>query len=179
MKPATIAAILFLLGFSAFSIKVKYDLRATEEATSKLSFYDDAPTFVLDDLDGNKVDLSAVIGSSKVVVLNFWATWCGPCRIEMPTLEQIHQKYKERGVALLAITGESSDIVESFIREHGYTMPVLLDASDAVGKAYGVEALPTTFVIDSDGKVRDITAGVAMRLEFELESVLERKQADE
>ena len=117
-----------------------------------------APDFQLERLSGGTVKLSDLKG--KVVVLNFWATWCGPCRQEMPHLAKVYEKYRDRGFEILAITtDEKSDRpkVAPFVKEHGLTFPVLYD--DGTADAYGVNGMPTTVYIDVQGRTRYQTTG--------------------
>ena len=110
-----------------------------------------APAFTVKDLDGRSVSLSDYRG--RVVVLHFWATWCAPCRSEMPRLVDFYSRYAPRGVAVLAVSVDrgSKEAVRSFASEYTMTFPVLLDADAAVRRSYYVAALPTTYFIDSDG----------------------------
>jgi len=122
-----------------------------------------APDFTVTDLAGNTVRLSDYRG--QPVVLNAWATWCGPCLSEMPDLETFYQEYKGQGVIVLAVNlGEPGDRVTGFIQDSSYTFPVLLDESTAaVGRPYRISAIPTTFFIDREGKIVSIRRG-AMNL---------------
>lgn len=90
----------------------------------------------------------------KVVFLNFWATWCGPCRMEMPSMEALYNKYKTKGFEILAVnSGESASDVLSFMNENRLTFTPVLDTNGSVGRAYGVQAIPTTYLIDRDGMI--------------------------
>jgi thiol-disulfide isomerase/thioredoxin len=113
--------------------------------------------FTLRLLDGGNADGGSVTLSSykgKVVILNFWATWCPPCRKEMPSMETFYQRYKDKGLEFLAVDlGERVDAVQKFIASNGYTFPVLLDGDRKAGGLYGVVAIPTTFIIDRGGRI--------------------------
>lgn len=112
--------------------------------------------FTLDDLGGQPVSLSSYHG--KVVVLNFWATWCGPCRSEMPSLETLYKKYRDQGLVVVGVNlEESRSAVRQFAKQDKITFPVLLDSSGRVALAYGARSLPVTYVIDRAG---DVTSGV-------------------
>ena len=90
----------------------------------------------------------------KVVFLNFWATWCGPCRVEMPSMEALYQKYKDRGFEILAVnSGERYPEVLAFMKENNFTFPTVLDTNNAVNRQYGIRAIPTSYLIDRDGKI--------------------------
>lgn len=113
-----------------------------------------APDFALPDLDGGDVSLAAMHG--KVVLLNFWATWCPSCRSEMPSLEKLYQNFRSyRDFALLTVSIDQrgKPAVTQFMATSGYDFPVLLDASNATSTAYGVRGIPSTFVIGRDGQI--------------------------
>ncbi len=125
-----------------------------------------APDFELTDLSGKSVRLSDFRG--KPVVLNFWATWCPPCRQELPTLQDLHVR-RGSAVVLLAISqGEAAQDVLAFVRQYGYTFRVLLDPQLSVGQAYGARAIPMTVVVDPDGVIIFIRRGVIRPGELDL-----------
>lgn len=111
-----------------------------------------APDFLLKDLDGNIVRLQDLKG--KVVLLNFWATWCPSCRFEMPSMEALHKELNSQGLAVLAIAlRESAEDVRAFYNEHRLSFPALLDQDAKAAELYDVWSLPTSFVIDKHGYV--------------------------
>ena len=117
-----------------------------------------APDFTLNGLDGQEVSLSGLRG--KPVLLNFWATWCGPCRIEMPFLQEIYEKWTGKELVLLAVNlHEDPDKVREFVESAGYSFPVLLTAGNEVPLSYNIRGIPATFFIDADGVIRDIKIG--------------------
>ena len=98
------------------------------------------------------VSLSELRG--KVVFLNFWATWCGPCRDEMPSIEALHTKYKDKGLEVLGVnSGERAEEVLAFMRSYNLSFPTVLDRDGTVGRAYGIQAIPTTYLIDREGNI--------------------------
>lgn len=110
--------------------------------------------FALLDKEGNEISLSSLNG--KVVFLNFWASWCGPCRIEMPHMQKVYEEYKDKDVVILAVNITASekngiDGVNSFLQENKYTFPVLYDKDGAVAEKYRISAIPTTYIINKDG----------------------------
>jgi peroxiredoxin len=109
------------------------------------------PSLNLPDLKGKKWDLKDLKG--KVIFLNFWATWCGPCKEEMPSMEELYQQFKSKDFIFLTISVdyEKKEIVKEFIRKHRYTFPVLLDPECATLDLFQVKGIPTTFVIDKKG----------------------------
>ncbi|MCC7359177.1 MAG: TlpA family protein disulfide reductase [Anaerolineales bacterium] len=111
-----------------------------------------APNFTLTDLDGRAVTLSDLRG--QVVLLNFWATWCGPCRLEMPLLQAAHEAYHEQGLTILAVDlDDPLADVQAFRAELGLTFPLLLDPGTTVTDLYRVRGWPTSYVINRDGLV--------------------------
>lgn len=110
-----------------------------------------APDFTLRDLRGNTVRLQDFRG--KVVFLNFWATWCPPCRLEMPTMEELHKEFSDRGLVVLAVNfRESQDDVRSFVKQHGLTFTTLLDEQEMAFGLYRAWSLPTTYLINKNGE---------------------------
>lgn len=121
----------------------------------------DAPDFTLPSLDGSSVTLSDTRG--KYVILNFWATWCGPCRVEMPEFNRYYLNNFHK-VELFAINcSEPPSKVKAFIDQNKYRFPVLLDTKAEVQKLYGVRAYPTTLIIDPEGNILSRRVGSISR----------------
>jgi peroxiredoxin len=117
-----------------------------------------APDFTLPDLDGQTVSLGGFQG--EPVMVNFWATWCGPCVHEMPFVQEMYEMWSEKGLVLLAVNiGESQPQVRSFMQENRLSFPVLLDGTGEVAERYGVRGIPTTVLVDSEGVIRNIKVG--------------------
>jgi len=119
-----------------------------------------APGFTLVDLDGKRVSLADFKG--KPVLVNFWATWCGPCKLEMPWFQEFGQKYASQGLVILGLAADDAGktVIASTAKKNGVTYPILL-ADDKVEEAYGgVDFLPETFYVDRSGKVMLETAGI-------------------
>jgi len=113
-----------------------------------------APDFQLPDLQGHLVTLSDLRG--KVVLLNFWATWCGPCRVEMPAMEQLYRTLSRKDFEILAVSIDTQGVAVTrpFQQEYHLTFPILHDADYRVGLMYGARSLPMTFLVDRQGVVR-------------------------
>lgn len=102
-------------------------------------------------LDGRSVDLADY--KNKLIFLNFWATWCGPCRAEMPSMADLHRQLGEEGLLVVAVTDEEPETVRAYLEDEPYPFTVLLDPKGLLFQKLRVRALPTTFVIDSAGKI--------------------------
>ena len=126
-----------------------------------------APAFTLTDLNGKPVSLADFRG--KVVVLNFWATWCPPCRREIPDFIDLQREYGSRGVQIVGIALDEPEKVQAFARQNGMNYPVLLGSDEISMKYGGIEGIPTTFIIDRDGKIVNRFEGFRPREVFEAE----------
>lgn len=115
------------------------------------------PDFVLMGLDGQPHQLKDYRG--KAVILNFWATWCAPCRIEMPLLQKTWERLSDKLVVLGINTGEDEKTITAYMSELGLTFPVLLDKDNVVARRYSVFGLPTTYFIDANGILKDRSLG--------------------
>jgi len=117
-----------------------------------------APGFQLQGLDGQAVSLGNLLG--KPVLINFWATWCPPCRSEMPYIQEIYEEWSDKGLVVLAINiGESSSTVEDFMQSQNLSFTVLLDTKQDVAQSYNITGIPATFFIDKDGIIKDKVIG--------------------
>jgi len=179
LKPARIPATLLLsllLVFAACAPAQRRKPELKSDASRKA-----APEFSLKDSNGRTVTLADYKG--KVVLLNFWATWCGPCKIEIPWFIDFEQKYKDRGFAVLgvAMDEEGWDIVKPYVERSKMNYRVLL-GTDSVAQMYGgVDALPTTFIVDPDGKIAATHVGLVSKSDYEngiLELLNREKRSD-
>jgi peroxiredoxin len=118
-----------------------------------------APDFTVPDLSGQVVRLSAYRG--RVVLVNVWATWCPPCREEMPSMERLHERLKDRGFVLLAVSQDEGPIagVKAFVEQMKLTFPVLVDPDGEVGRKYGIWGFPESFLVDRDGRIVERVIG--------------------
>lgn len=122
-----------------------------------------APDFTLDVLGGGQVTLSDLRG--KVVVVNLWASWCPPCRAEMPAIENVYRVYKDQGLVVLGVNTTFQDSeadAAAFVQNFGLTFPVPLDRTGAVSARYLLRGLPTTFFVDRRGVIRTVVVGGPM-----------------
>jgi peroxiredoxin len=161
------------LGCSSPSKPVKASVKADHERRQ-------APDFALKDSDGKTVRLSDYRG--KVVLLDFWATWCGPCKIEIPWFMEFERKYRDRGFSVLGISmdEEGWDAVKPFVADLAVNYRIVLGNDDIAEEYGGVEALPTTFLIDREGKIAAMHVGLASKSDFQngIEQLLHPPAAD-
>ena len=120
-----------------------------------------SPKITLADIFGSNVDSGKYLGNN-VIIINYWASWCPPCRAEMPALNEIYQAYKSQGLVILGVNAsfeDSSSAMEAFLEPLAISFPILLDTNGTVFKLYEIHSLPTTFFIDRKGIIRDIVIG--------------------
>lgn len=135
-----------------------------------------APDFTLDSLDGGQTTLSDLRG--QIVLVNLWASWCLPCRAEMPAIERVYRSYKDLGLEVLAVNATNQDSVDAataFVQERGLTFPVLLDRTGSTSAAYNLRGLPSSFFIDRQGVIRSVVIGGPMSealIQSKVESLL-------
>ena len=146
--------LVLMVGVIAFTIYSNL----TKEKNSVLRVGDEAPDFVLTDMNGEKHQLSDYRGQG--VFLNFWGTWCKPCEREFPLMDQQYKEVKDDGLQILAVNiGESNFAVQKFIDRLGLTFPVLIDQNKSVMETYNINPLPTTFLVNPEGKIEKIITG--------------------
>ncbi|MBV1906704.1 MAG: TlpA family protein disulfide reductase [Pseudomonadales bacterium] len=127
-------------------------------ASNAAGVQDTAPDFTLKNLEGKNLRLQEFRG--QVVLLNFWASWCGPCRQEMPLLDRIHQRYEDAGFSVVAVNVEGEKApAQALAKETGVSFPVLIDTDQKVSEQYNLEAMPSSVLIDRDGVIRYIHRG--------------------
>jgi len=137
-----------------------------------------APDFTLDTLEGDTVTLSDLRG--QAVLVNLWATWCPPCRSEMPAIQKLYDEYKDQGFVVLAVNATNQDQVSNipaFTREYGLTFPILLDTAGEVSRQYQLRSLPSSFFIGRDGVIQEVVIGGPMAetlLRTRIEKILEK-----
>lgn len=125
---------------------------------SSVNLKEEAPDFTLKSLTGSNLRLEEYRG--QVVLINFWASWCGPCRQEMPILDRLHQRYEDTGFAVLGVNVEGEvEPAQKIVDKTKVTFPVLIDEGQVVSQLYELEAMPSTVVVDRDGVVRYVHRG--------------------
>jgi peroxiredoxin len=155
--------LLFFLVFLAFPRIAAADPKADDPFKAleliRPSRVQQAKAFAVPSPGGSSVKLADFRG--KVVFLNFWATWCPPCREEMPAMERLHQRYRDKGLVVLALSvdADGAPAVIPFLKEHKLSFRVGLDPKMAVADKYGVRALPSTFLVDRKGNLAALAIG--------------------
>jgi thiol-disulfide isomerase/thioredoxin len=160
----------FAAGFLVFAALTGCQSKTSSQAPSP------APSFELKDLSGKTVSLASLRG--RTVMLDFWATWCGPCRISIPLLQSFYQKHKDEGLVVLGINmDEEASEVYPFVKHFGMTYPVLYGAGTSVPDLYRVEGLPTFVFIDAQGRVTRRFEGFGRSMADDWEAEFQRLQA--
>jgi TonB family protein len=132
----------------------------------------EAVAFTLKDLDGKPVDLQGLKG--QVVLLNFWASWCGPCVAELPYIEKLHREFKDKGLVVLGVNDEEIEVARQFMKEKGYTFTSLVDEGKETAQRYEIQSIPQVLVIGRGGKIVSHTFGYSEGREGELRATVER-----
>jgi len=164
LRLATVATVAALLGIVACSPQPP-----AKPVVKNASQRQKAPEFALKDASGKLVHLSDYKG--KVVVLDFWATWCGPCKVEIPWFMEFEKEYRSKGFEVLGVSMDDDGwkAINPYVAEKKINYPIVL-ANEEVNEAYGgIEALPTTLIIGRDGRIRFIHSGLIARADYEKE----------
>lgn len=155
---AFVAAVLLAAGAWTWLTRDVQSAGADRVASPREGF--PAPDFTLDTLSGDSIALSSLRG--KVVVVNLWASWCAPCRAEMPALQRLYDSNRDRGLVVLAVNSTIQDTeaaARAFADEMDLTFTVVLDRDGSVSRRYLLRALPSTFIVDRDGLIRSVVIG--------------------
>lgn len=172
----TISVIVLLLGLVWIGLNADPGGASNEKISSPRPGFL-APDFTLQTIDGETVTLSDLRG--QAVLVNIWASWCSPCRAEMPAMQRVYEDYKSKGLVILAVNStvqDSAESARSFAAELGLTFPIQLDIEGIATRLYEAQGLPASFFIGRDGIIREVVSGGPMSevlLRTRIESILE------
>jgi peroxiredoxin/outer membrane lipoprotein-sorting protein len=148
---------------STFAFKPPADAKEVEAfrkpRPTAIEIGSEAADFQLKDLEGREIQLKSLRGN--VVLLNFWATWCGPCRVEMPVIEKLHQQLRGKGLRVFGVNDEEIETIREYVAEHEYSFPTLVDTDQQAMNLYRIRGIPTMVVIDREGKVAQYRMGLS------------------
>lgn len=173
-KASLILLSLLWVGFSTYWFPPHHDQRVAPQ----IGFT--APQFSLTTLNGETLDLAQI--QAQVIVLNFWATWCPPCRAEMPTFERLSREFEPDQVLFIAVNATFQDNladIHKFVKENNITFPIVLDLDGKVSRAYQIQAFPTTFLLERDKTIRTMMIGGPVStvwLRSEIEQILNHQK---
>ena len=168
LQKGLIILVLLVIWASGCGVETEIEeIGELEEVVSAEKEWGDAPDFTLPDLEGNSLTLSDFKG--RVIILNFWATWCPPCRKEIPDFVELYEKYKEEGLLIIGVSLDRGDsrAVKQFSKNYKINYPIVLGNVTVTQDYGGIRGIPTTFVIDRKGNIRKKYVGYRPRATFE------------
>ena len=175
LKSATV--VLFLCLFAVFSIALKTELRREKSPVASLKINEPMPDFELPDVTGKRVKFSDAVRDKQIVMINFWATWCGPCRVEMPTFEKLYGEEKDHGFIILAVAEDKDRAkLDEYLKSKPLSFPVLIDNDNALIKQLKIQSFPTTVLVRGNGKVWQVHEGVTPYMEYEVRAALHERK---
>ncbi|CAN5877253.1 hypothetical protein BH11VER1_BH11VER1_20250 [soil metagenome] len=165
--------------FAVFSVTVKNQLRKGKSPLDALPIGQKMPAFTLLDQKGVPVKFAEGPQTAKLTMINFWATWCAPCRMEMPGFEKLHAAKQKDGLRILAVSeDEKLSDLDAYLKAKPVSFPVLVDTDGTLAKQFGIRAYPTTVLIDGDGQILQVIEGLEPYLEFKIDGHLAAEAKD-
>jgi cytochrome c biogenesis protein CcmG/thiol:disulfide interchange protein DsbE len=165
--------------FAVFSVTVKNQLRKAKSPLEALTIGQQMPAFTLPDQKGVPVKFTEGPQTAKLTMINFWATWCVPCRMEMPQFEKLHAARQKDGLLILAVNeDEKLSDLDAYLKAKPVSFPVLVDTDGTLAKQFGIRAFPTTILVDGDGRILRVIEGLEPYLEFQIDGYLALKNRD-
>jgi peroxiredoxin len=169
--------IIFLALFFIIHFWVKIQTHPTSSNTPVKKIGDIVSGFQGQTLEGQPFDLKEEASKNKILVINFWETWCGPCKQELPYLQRIHSRFNNQGFAIIGVYQSSPEKnVRSMIQENALTFTMVFDETTSIAKQFKIVGVPTTFVVDSNLKILRSHEGIDLGLESFVEDQLKRLQ---
>ncbi len=168
LQKGLIILVLLVIWASGCGVEMeREEIGEMEEVVSAEEEWKDAPDFTLPDLEGNSLTLSDFKG--RVIILNFWATWCPPCRKEIPDFIELYEKYKDEGLLIIGVSLDRGDsrTVKQFSKNYKINYPIVLGNVNVTQDYGGIRGIPTTFVIDRKGNIKKKYVGYRSRAIFE------------
>jgi peroxiredoxin len=165
---------LFFGTFALFSILLKNELRKETSPLAELPLGRPMPDFTLRDTQGGEFTLSRIVSHKKLVLINFWATWCPPCRLEMPDFEKMYEKSSRRGLLIIAVNEDTEpEKLEAYLQQKPVSFPILIDRDGVLAKKFGIRAFPTTILVAADDKIMAVIEGLDQYMKYRVDGVLQ------
>jgi len=169
---------LFLVAYAIFSIGLKNELRKEKSPLEQLPLGQTMPDFTLLDTRGNEYTLSKLAPQNKVILINFWASWCQPCRLEMPEFAAMDKADAKKGLLILAIDEDHDrEQFVDYLRHKPASFPILLDPEGRLAERLGIRAYPTTVLVSADGRIKAVYEGLDQFMRFRVEALLNAKSS--
>jgi peroxiredoxin len=169
--------IIFLVLFFIIHFWVKFQTHPSNTNIQAKKTGDVAPGFQGQTLEGQPFDLKETASKNKILVINFWETWCGPCKQELPYLQRIHSRFNQQGFSIIGVYQSSPEQeVQSMIQENSLTFPMVFDETRSISSQFKIIGVPTTFVVDANLKILRSHEGIDLGLESFVEEQLKELQ---
>ncbi len=166
MNSRTVSLLFFAL-YLPFSFYVKSLVQKNEGFLASFPVGSKVESFSLPDISGTQTELSTLTSGKQVTIINFWATWCGPCRAEMPELIEMYNLHKDKGLQVVGVNvDEDEEVLDNFLKEHPLPFPILKDSHSRLLRKYRIQGIPATVVVDDHSRVIESYSGAPEYLRF-------------